>query len=338
MEKHSNGISRRLELPGLVDLQVNGFRGVDFSDPHLTEAAFARACRELLASDTTAFVPTLITSPTEVYERNLPLIARVIREREFRGRVPGVHVEGPFLSPLDGARGAHNPEWMREPDIDYFKRLVDWADGTILLLTIAADRPGAEALTRYATEQGITVCLGHHMADEDDLERLANVGARALTHLGNGIPASMDRHANPVWAGLANDELWATIITDGHHLPVSLLKTIIRAKGPERCVVISDASPLAGMAPGRYRSMGANVVLEENGHLYNPATGYMAGSSATMRTCTGCLAARDLVTREELVNMVWHNPLSLIGLTPSQIRVGERISLDEETHITTHKA
>lgn len=338
MGKTANQETEGVRIPGLVDLQVNGFRGVDFSSVDLTEAAFARACRELLAAGTTAFLPTLITSPTEVYERNLPLIAKAITRQEFRGRVLGVHLEGPFLSPLAGARGAHNPRWMRKPGLDHLKRLVEWADGTVALLTVAADQEGAEDLARYATDQRIAVSLGHHMAEEDDLRRLVAAGAKALTHLGNGVPSAIDRHQNPVWAGLGNDALWATIIADGHHLPPSLLKTIIRTKGPGRCVVISDASPLAGMAPGRYHSMGAEVILEENGHLYNPATGYMAGSSATLLTCAIYLASLKLVNSEQLAEMVWDNPLKLIGLTPSHIGAGEEICLDGRPHIISHRA
>lgn len=320
-------------IPGLVDLQVNGYRDVDFSGADLTEADFARGCRELLAAGTTAFLPTLITSPMELYERNLPLIARVARQDEFQGRVLGIHLEGPFLSPQEGARGAHNPEWMKRPNVDELKHLVDWAKGTVKLLTIAADLDGAEELARYATRHGITVSLGHQMADEDDLNLLVGAGAKALTHLGNGVPALLSRHRNPLWAGLGNDDLVAMMIADGHHLPVSMLKTIIRTKGPENCIVVSDASPLAGLPAGEYESMGAHVVLEKNGRLHNPATGYMAGSSATILTCANHLATLGLVSTKELIRMVFDNPLKLIGIPPDRIHTERRILLNEERRL-----
>jgi N-acetylglucosamine-6-phosphate deacetylase len=158
------------------------------------------------------------------------------------------------------------------------------------------------------------------MAKEQNLERLVKVGAKALTHLGNGVPALLSRHQNPVWAGLANDDLAATIIADGHHLPPALLKTIIRAKGPGRCIVISDASPLAGLPPGEYWSMGAQVRLQEDGKLFNPATGYMAGSSATILACANYLAGLGLVGLNELGQMFFYNPLRLIGISPKQVR------------------
>ena len=320
--------SEVLQLPGLVDLQVNGFRGVDFSGADLTEADCVRAFRELRSAGTTAFLPTLITSPAGIYQRNLPILAKVMDEEDFQGRTLGIHLEGPFISTQDGARGAHTAQWVRPPDVAYLEELIRLANGKLRLLTLAADQNGAEELARFATDRGVTVSLGHHMADERDLEKLVKVGAKALTHLGNGVPALLSRHQNPVWAGLANDDLSATIIADGHHLPPSLLKTIIRTKGAERCIVISDASPLAGLPPGEYWSMGAQVRLEANGKLYNPATGYMAGSSATILDCANHLASLGLVVPNALIRMLFYNPLRLLGLRPNQVRTEQRILFD----------
>jgi len=325
-------IKNQLSLPGLIDLQVNGYKGVDFSGADLTEEDFARACRELLGAGTTAFLPTLITSSAEVYKHNLPLIAKALREKEFVGRVLGIHLEGPFISLQDGARGAHSAQWVRKPDVAYLQELIDLAEGTLRLITIAADEDGAQDVSRYASSHGIAVALGHHMANEQDLERLVKVGAKALTHLGNGVPALLHRHQNPVWASLANDDLSATIIADGHHLPPSLLKIILRTKGPGRCIVISDASPLAGVPPGEYWSMGAQVRLQEDGKLFNPATGYMAGSSATILACANHLVSLGLVGLSELGQMFFYNPLRLIGVSPKQVRVEQRILFDPREH------
>ncbi len=309
--------------PGLVDLQVNGYRGVDFSGSDLTAEDFARACRQLLAAGTAAFLPTLITSSTKIYEHNLPIIANVLDDEEFQGRVLGIHLEGPFISREDGARGAHPAEWVKAPDVSYLETLIRLANGRIRLLTIAADQKGAEELAHCAVTHGIAVSLGHHLATDQDLERLVKAGAKTLTHLGNGVPALLPRHSNPVWAGLANDDLSAMMIADGHHLPPALLKTILRVKGPERCIVVSDASPLAGMPPGRYRSMGANVVVEESGLLHNPATGYMAGSSATMVECVQYLRTLKLLDADELAQVCFVNPLHLIGYAPEDVLFGD---------------
>ena len=301
-----------VETSGFVDLQVNGFGGVDFSSPELTAEDFINACRQVLQRGTAAFLPTVITSPPELYQRNLPLMAEAMAAEEFAGRLLGFHIEGPFLSPLPGAIGAHNPEWIRLPDTDLLDRMQTWAGGKIRMITIAADSPGADDLCRHATDMGIVVSLGHHMATRDDLHRLAAAGAKALTHLGNGLPNKLNRHDNPLWAGLACDELTAMLIADGHHLPAGMLKVMLRAKGVENVVIVSDTSPIAGLPPGRYETLGNLAVLETNGLLHNPDRQCLVGSSATMRDCMNYLASLNLLTGEEIAAVGRVNPLRLL--------------------------
>lgn len=322
-----------MEIPGIVDLQVSGYIGVDFSSSELTEKDFIRACRELLQAGTTAFLPTIITSPKEVFKRNLAIMASALQVEEFHGRLLGLHIEGPFISPQDGARGAHNAEWVSKPDINYLNKLIDWADNKVKLITIAAEAEGAEELTEYAVSRGIAVALGHQMANIQQLNALAKAGAKALTHLGNGCPAVLPRHENPIWAGLDNDELTATIITDGHHLPPAVIKTFIRAKGVSRCIVVSDSSALAGLPPGRYNVLGNDAILEESGLLYNPNTGYLAGSSSTMLQCMNHLASLRLLSVDELLMVGFFNPLKLIGLTAADVAAQQNVRFDESQNM-----
>lgn len=315
---------------GLVDLQVNGYRGINFSDIKLTRDDFVQACLAVFEAGTTAFLPTMITSSPEVYEHNLPTMAAAIESKEFRGRLLGIHIEGPFISSQAGARGAHHAEWTRKPDVEFFDKLVGWARGKIKLLTIAAELEGAETLARRAVSRGITVSLGHQMATSEDLRRLVQAGATSLTHLGNGVPSMLPRHENPVWAGLANDDLVAMFIPDGHHLPASVLKTIIRTKGVDRCVVVSDAASLAGLEPGTYDFLGDKIVLGENGRLYDPNTGYLAGSSSTMADCMNYLASLNVVSADKLAEMGFYNPLKLIGLGPDDIVEARNVRFDQK--------
>ena len=326
-------ISNSIKIRGLVDLQVNGYKGVHFSDINLTRDDFILACRGVFEAGTAAFLPTMITSSKQVYEHNLPIMAAVLQEAEFRGRLLGFHIEGPFISAQKGTRGAHDAQWISKPDVDYLKAIIHWADDQVKLLTIAAEPDGAEKLARYAVDRGIAVSLGHQMAGEQDLCRLVRAGAVSLTHLGNGVPAMLPRHENPIWAGLGNDDLVAMIITDGHHLPASILKTIIRTKGPERCVVVSDAVSLAGLQAGQYELLGHQVVLEEAGRLNDLTTGYLAGSSAMMLQCMNHLASLDLAGTDELLAMGFDNPLALIGLGPDDVAQARDIWFDEEHKI-----
>jgi N-acetylglucosamine-6-phosphate deacetylase len=315
MQNPTNNLTS-LKIPGFIDLQVNGYMGVDFSSSDLTEKGFLSACKELVKAGTVGFLPTIITSPTTVYKRNLQLITQVIKNSEISSSVLGIHLEGPFISRQEGVVGAHNPLWVQQPDKALLDKLYKWSDENIKLLTIAAEAEGAEDLCRHATKLGITISLGHQLGTETDLQKLANAGARSLTHLGNGIPHLLPRHDNPLWSGIANDELIAMIIADGHHLPPSIIKTIIRTKGISNTIVVSDASPIAGLPQGRYTTLGNEVLLEESGYLHNPETGYLVGSSSTMLDCMNFLSSLELLSIEDLLKVGFYNPLKLINADP----------------------
>ena len=319
-----------MRAPGLVDLQVNGYRGVDFSQADLTENSFTRACREMLESGATAFLATMITSTDEVYAHNLPIMAKVLSKDEFRGQLLGIHLEGPFISSVEGARGAHNLQYVKRPDISYLQHLIDISQRTVKLVTIAAELEGADKLTRFAVGNGIAVSLGHQMAGVGDLQKLADAGARALTHLGNGVPLVVARHENPIFAGLSVDNLSAMMITDGNHLPAGIIKTIVRTKGMDNCIVTSDATALSGMPPGEYNNLGIKAILDKTGRIYNPITGYLVGSSATMLDCMNHLASLNLVDFGDLTAMAFHNPLRLIGIEPSQLPAETKVRFDED--------
>ncbi len=317
-----------MRIPGFVDLQVNGCFGVDFSSPLMSEEDFLYAAERIVSDGTAVFLPTLVTSPLSVYRRNLALISRCCRQAGLEGRVPGFHLEGPFLSPVEGARGVHNPKWIRSPDVEMMKRIYDFTDGKVRLLTVAADQDGAETLISWAVDHGITVSLGHHMAEEGHLKRAILAGARALTHLGNGVPVLLPRHKNPIWAGLACEALSAMIITDGHHLPNSLIKTFLRVKGEKNIIVTSDASPLAGLEPGTYTSMGQRVILEESGRILNPKKGCLAGSSFLIRSCMNHLWAYGILEYDGLLRVGVSNPLRLMGMDPVSIPDEPLIEVD----------
>ena len=309
-----------LTVPGFVDLQVNGYLGVDFSSPYLTEEDFIRVTRALLQTGCCGFLPTVVTASEETYQHVLPLIARVMKKKEFAGRILGIHAEGPFLSSKPGAVGAHNPEWVKEPAIGFFRQMQEWAEGSIRILTLAAEVPGAVELTRYAAENGVIVSLGHQLATAEDLANCAAAGACWITHLGNGMPNLVDRHLNPLLAGLAEDRLDAGIIADGHHLPPQLVKVMIRAKGVDHVTVVSDAAHLAGLPPGRYDNAVNKIVLEENGRLHNPEKQCLVGSSATITGCVNVLCAIPELSGEDIVKLTLDNPLKMLGLTRNDLQ------------------
>ena len=299
---------------GFVDLQINGNFGVDFSDPALTDDMFMTAAEHIFASGTEIFLPTIVTSPKEVYLRNLAVIRNACEKRGLLPQVPGVHLEGPFISNQPGAVGAHRPECVIEPDCAFFDEIMEKSGNYVKILTVAAEVKGIDTLIRHAVSRGTVVSCGHQLAGSEDLAAAAKAGARLLTHLGNGCPNLVNRHRNMIWAGMANDDLTAMIITDGHHLPGDLVKCIVRVKGPERVIVTSDAAPIAGFPPGRYNIWGNDAVLEPNGLYHNPEKGCLVGSSASVRDCVHFLRSLGILSEDEIEMVARTNPLKMIGL------------------------
>jgi len=300
-------------VTGFVDLQVNGWGGVDFSAPGLTLEAVGRVADELARRGTSAFCPTVVTGPLEVMEANLALLAQACAEAGLADRLAGIHLEGPFISPQDGARGAHPRAHVKAPSVELLEQLIGRARGRIALLTVAPDQPGAEALIRFAVGRGIAVSIGHHVADGPAIERARQAGARACTHLGNGIPNLLPRHPNPIWEQLADDGLAAMVVADGHHLPSSFLKVVHRVKGNAKLVLVSDSAPIAGLPPGRYVTMGQEVVLENDGRLWNPAGSHLVGSSACLADCVARACAVLGLSDDDARVIARDNPLRLIG-------------------------
>jgi len=296
-----------------ADLQVNGYAGVDFSAPELTETAVRRAAQTLAARGTTAFCPTIITAPTAVYEHNLPVLAAACESGDLAAQLLGIHLEGPFLSPQPGARGCHRVAWMQLPTPALLEHWQTLARGHIKLLTLAPELPGACATIRRACALGIVVSLGHTNANEQQILSAVAAGARCATHLGNAFPREAHPRDNAMWWLLGCDALTAMCITDGHHLHAAFIKTVLRTKGVDKFIVVSDAAPVAGLPPGAYDCLGIRVVLEASGRLSSPDTGTLAGSAATLAECARHLASLELLTAAQLRQVTSTNALNLLG-------------------------
>ena len=320
------------QIPGFIDLQVNGCKCVDFSDKTLTAETCADACQNLLSCGTAAFLATVITSDTMTYRQNLAILAEIIEDRAFKGKVLGIHAEGPFISKKPGAVGAHNPAWVKRPSLKFFEKMQKWAKGRIKMITLAAETQGAAELTRHLVKQGIVVSLGHQMAGYEDMARLADAGAQSITHLGNAMPNQVHRHHNTLLAGLAEERLTALIVADGHHLPVFVIQSTLHAKGLDNTIVTSDASPIAGCKPGAYQVLGNRAILRRDGLLYNPDKKCMVGSSFTMLECMNWLLRRKLLSPAELMQVGFTNPLRLIRVRSPAIKSQRQIKYDKQNN------
>lgn len=314
--------------PSFCDLQVNGGHGVGFNDPGLTAGgvkAVADACRRHGCG---LFLPTVITDSPEAVERAFRTLAAAVNaDPVLSTMIPGFHLEGPFICPDDGYRGAHPVGHVRDPDLGLFERWQDAAGGRIALVTLAPERPGALDLIGRLTAAGVAVALGHTAADADAIAAAAAAGARLSTHLGNGLPAVLPRHANPVWPQLADDRLWASVIADGHHLPASVLACVARVKTTGRLVLVSDASPPAGLPPGGHRLWGRDVVLTADGRVLLAGTPYLAGSGVFLDACVVGAVRHGRLTVEAAVLAASVRPRELLGLPVPSLAVGEPADL-----------
>jgi N-acetylglucosamine-6-phosphate deacetylase len=267
----------RIEFPGLFDLQVNGFGGVDFNTPDVTADQIDEALERMRATGVTRCLPTLITSSRDRFSASARVLARMANPA-----IAGIHMEGPYISPEDGARGAHPVEHVTSASAEDFDRRQDAADGRIVLVTLAPEAPGALRLIERLAASGIRVAIGHTAATPQQIADAIDAGASLSTHLGNGCAQMLPRHPNAIWEQLAADALYASLIVDGHHLPPSTVKAMVRAKGPERTLLVTDAIAAAGSRPGRYTIGGVTCELGADGRVSLPGTPYLAGSGLTL--------------------------------------------------------
>lgn len=302
----------RVELPGLFDLQVNGFGGIDFNGPDLTADRVHEALARLRETGVTRCLPTLITSSFDDFARN----ARVLSAAGTPA-IAGIHMEGPYLSPEEGARGAHPRCHLAAASIDDFERRQAAAGGRIRLVTLAPEVPGAIAVIEHLAGSGVRVAIGHTAAAPATVADAVSAGATLATHLGNGCAQMLPRHPNVIWEALASDALFASLIVDGHHLPPSTVKAMLRAKGHVRTILITDAGAAAGCAPGTYAIGGVTCELAADGRVSLPGTPYLAGSSLRLNDAIANTVRFTGLPLADAAAMASTIPAAYLGTTTS---------------------
>jgi N-acetylglucosamine-6-phosphate deacetylase len=268
--------------PGWVDIQVNGFAGVDYNSPRAAHEEIARSIHIIYSTGVTRFYPTVITGAPGDMAGALANLSRAKESLAEGEAMDGFHVEGPHISPDDGPRGAHPRQWVRPPDLNEFRRWQEVTHGQVRLVTLAPEWPEAPHYIQALVREGVVVSLGHTNATAQQISDAVSAGATLSTHVGNGAHAVMRRHPNYIWEQLAEDRLMASFIVDGIHLPASFLKVALRAKTIERAVLVTDASSPAGSLPGRYRLGEQEVDLTADGRVVLAGQDRLAGSALRM--------------------------------------------------------
>jgi len=314
--------------PGLIDNQVNGFAGVSFSlgGSILTEAGIRSATRELWKTGVTTYLPTLTTNSQDLMVENLKVLAQAIENPALMGSIPGFHIEGPYINPEDGYRGAHPKQFVRLPDWDEFMELYEASQNKMIQITLAPEMEGALDFITKCTEKGIVVALGHHNSSTETITAAIDRGAKIATHLGNGCANMINRHFNPLWSQLADDRLNISIICDSFHLLPEEIKVFYKVKGVAKTLLTSDVTSYATLKPGIYQEKtGEFIELTKEGLLHYPAQKCLYGSASPLTKgieyvmkITGCSLA-------EAIRMASTNAAYVLGLNHiGELKQGKR--------------
>ena len=325
--------------PGLFDIQVNGFHGIWFCSETLTTEDVEKVIHAYAQQGITRCFPTLITTSCGAIEHGLSTI-RHAREKSalVRNSVVGCHVEGPFISPVDGPRGAHPLAHVRAADFSEFQRWQQAAGGLVKLVTLAPEVPNGLNFIEQVAATGVIVSIGHTAASTDVILQAIDRGARLGTHLGNGCSGMVPRHDNIFWPQLADDRLTCSVIADGWHVPATMLKCVHRCKTNERVILTSDVSGFGGCRPGRYSTGEVSVdVLADGRIVVAGQTQFLAGSGATTGECVAHFMSICHTTLQDAWSLASTRPATLMKIAACSLEEGSPAHLTV-FHVEEQKA
>jgi len=315
---------------GLIDIQVNGFAGVDFSNPKLTAVQMDHALVHLAASGVTCVLPTLITATETQFLSSLKALDKAVSDSNLGPlMVPGYHIEGPFLSPTEGCAGAHPASAMRPGSRQLITDLQAVSSRPILILTVAPEQDGVLDLIPFLTKQGITCAIGHTAASRTEIKAAIAAGATLSTHLGNGLPHALNKNENPLFSQLGEDALTASFIVDGIHIHQQSLQTYFRAKTLARSIIVTDAVSAAGahLPPGFYTIGETRIERHADGTVRIPGSPYLAGSSVTMDQMVRNLMDWYGFSMDAILLLARDNPAQVVGNFANDLAVGNLANL-----------
>jgi len=296
--------------PGLIDIHIHGGASHDVMEP--SDSALAQIERQLIKHGVTGYLPTTVTAPDDrtlqAVERLGKAIERV--EKDYgRAQPLGIHLEGPFIS--HEKRGVHPPENLVRPSPEAFDRLWQASRGTIRMLTIAPELPGALETIRYARKLGVHCSVGHSNATYEETASAIAAGADHATHTFNAMRALDHRDPGILGAVLERDELTADIIVDGIHVHPAIVELFLRAKGPDRAILITDAISATGMPDGVYKLGSLEVRVQDNRCEYD---GKLAGSVLTLDRAIRNVMSFSGLKLDQAAKLATLNPAKLLGM------------------------
>lgn len=302
----------------MLDLQLNGYKGVDFNADDLTLDRMRRACAAVRADSGGRMLATIITDRLDAMAARIARLAQLhAADADVRAVMAGIHVEGPFINAGSGYVGAHPASHVIPASPAAAGRLLDAGGGLVRLVTLAPECDEGLATVRFLAREGVCVSAGHCDASRDRLARAIDAGLTAFTHLGNGCPLSLHRHDNIISRVLALDGLkFVMVIADGVHVPPWVLVSWIRQIGIERMVAVTDGTAAAGMPPGRYTLGGQEVVVAADGAAWSPDRSHLVGSTATPADIRLTLCDAVGLSLPDIERLTTVNAALMIGVSP----------------------
>lgn len=316
--------------PGLVDLQINGCDGIDFADPSFELPQALAITRQLSRTGITQYLPTITTNSIDGLQISMRQLAKAFTASPgFAAQAVGIHLEGPYISPEDGPRGAHPKKHCRPPDWKEFAELQELSGNRIRLVTLSPEYENSAMFIQRAVKHNVKVAIGHTNANSQQIADAVSAGASLSTHLGNGAHALIRRHPNYIWDQLANDKLYASLIADGHHLPPSVVKSFVRAKKKKRVILVSDLTWLAGKPPGIYANtvLGDVEVLESGKLVVAGQRDYLAGATTSLINCVSLAAEFAEIDLATAINMASLHAQKMMGWRRTNFKAGTRADL-----------
>jgi len=305
-----------LPTSGLIDLQVNGFAGVDFNDENITVDDMDNALYAMLATGVTSCLPTLITAREEVLHRRMEALDKAVANSTLGPlMVPGYHLEGPFLNPKEGYAGCHPARDMTPPSIDLVKALEKNLSRPVLYITLAPELEGANDLISWASQSHKIVGAGHCAVTQETLSAAIKCGLGISTHLGNGVPQNLHKFNNSILWQLANDNLMASFIADGIHIPPDILKIFIRAKGVKKSILVTDGTSASCSTPGRHYLAGMASELNDQGIVTLSGSPSLAGSALSLGKAMANMVKWNITDFRSALRMASANPAELLAPT-----------------------
>lgn len=254
--------------PGLFDVQVNGAVGVELSSSKLTKTGVVAVLEKMLRDGVFRCCLTLTTNALETMLGAVKTIAGALDDRpELRPVVWGIHLEGPFISTAEGAIGAHPRNFCIPYSEEFIRDAQKASNGLVKIVTLSPEYPNVGDFVRFLRGEGILVAIGHTNADGKSLDEAVCAGAALSTHLSNATRHLLPKWENYFFGQLADDRLVASLIVDGFHISPQLVRAIVRTKGLDRLILISDQSPLAGFPPGKYSMELCDFEIQPNGKV-----------------------------------------------------------------------